>query len=71
MSGTELKLRRVAAHAKAKDVAALAGWTSQRISQIEAAAFVAPDIAGRYIAALDQHVAERATSATVTSVDAA
>lgn len=72
MTGTDLKLRRIAAHVKAKDVAARAGWTSQRISQIEASHFVGPEHAGKYQDALAAVLADRETlAATITPPSAA
>lgn len=52
MTGTELKVRRVTAHVKAKDVAAVAGWTTSKISRIESSAFVPADVVDRYVQAL-------------------
>lgn len=63
MNGTELKLRRIAAHVKGKDLALAAGWTSSKVSRIEARAFVAPDDVATYVAAL----ATLATSTTSVS----
>lgn len=50
--GKALRLARVKADIKAKDIAELMGVTPQRVSQFERAA--TPDAAARYTAALEQ-----------------
>ena len=52
MTGPELKLRRVAAHLKGKDIAQATGWPAYKVSRIEARAHVEPADAERYVAAL-------------------
>lgn len=52
MDGTELKLRRIAAHVKAKDLGLAAGWAPYKVSRIESRAFVLPEDVARYVAAL-------------------
>lgn len=64
MNGTDLKVRRIAAHVKAKDLAAVAGWSSSKVSRIEARAHVEPADVDTYVAAL-------ATLTTTTTPQAA
>ena len=52
MNGTELKLRRIAAHVKSKALAEAAGWPPYKISRIETRAWVEADEVDRYVAAL-------------------
>lgn len=60
MTGMDLKLKRVAADVKAKDLADAMGVTDSRVSRIESSRTVTEDAAARYLAAL-------ATLATVPS----
>lgn len=53
MTGLDLKLRRVAADVKAKDLALVMGVTDSRISRIENSRTVTDDAAARYLAALE------------------
>lgn len=53
MNGKDLKLRRVAADVKAKDLAAVMGVTDSRVSRIENSRIVTDDARERYLAALD------------------
>lgn len=52
MTGTELKLRRVAAHLKGKDIAAAANWPPYKVSRVESLAHVPAEDVERYVAAL-------------------
>jgi transcriptional regulator with XRE-family HTH domain len=52
MSGKDLKLRRVDADVKVKDLAAAMGVTDSRISRIENSRTVTPDAITRYLTAL-------------------
>ncbi len=52
MNGTDLKVRRITAHIKAKDLAAVAQWTTSKVSRIENRAHVEPDDVETYVAAL-------------------
>jgi hypothetical protein len=52
MTGTELKLKRIAAHLKGKDVAQAAEWPAYKVSRVESLAHVPPADAERYVAAL-------------------
>lgn len=71
MNGTDLKLRRIAAHVRAIDLAAAAEWKAPRVSYIEGRVWNPPEVVDRYLAALDRVVTERATSGTVTTEGAA
>lgn len=51
-SGKDLKLQRVAADVKVKDLASAMGVTDSRISRIENSRIVTPDAEARYLAAL-------------------
>lgn len=51
-SGLDLKLRRVAADVRAKDIADAMGVHRTRISRIESSRTVTPDTSSRYLAAL-------------------
>lgn len=55
-AGLTLKLERIAARAKAQDVAREMGVTPARIGQIEALAVVTSETAARYRAALSRLV---------------
>lgn len=52
MTGNELKVKRIQAHVKGKDLATAAGWTSSKVSRIEARAHVEPNDVQTYVAAL-------------------
>lgn len=52
MNGKDLKLRRVAADVKAKDLAAAMGVSDSRVSHIENSRLVTDDARSRYLAAL-------------------
>lgn len=52
MNGTDLKVKRIAAHIKAKDLAVVAGWSGPKVSRIEARAHVEPEDVETYVAAL-------------------
>ena len=52
VTGLELKLRRVGARVKAKDLAAAMGVTTSRISAIEREAIPTDETRRRYVAAL-------------------
>lgn len=59
MNGTELKLKRIAAHVKAQDLAAAlrethpdTKWSPSKVSRIEAAAHVDAAIVDEYVACL-------------------
>ena len=54
LTGTDLKLRRVAALVQAKDVAARMGISDSRLSRIEKPAPVTDRMARRYLDALAQ-----------------
>lgn len=60
MTGMDLKLRRVAAHVKGKDLAAAAGWHPSTVTRLEQRALVPPADVTKYVAAL-------ATLATTTT----
>lgn len=62
MTGLDLKLRRVAADVKARDLASALGVSDSRISRIENSRIVTEEAAGRYLRAL-------ATLATVSPPD--
>ena len=53
MTGLELRLKRVAADVKAKDVAAAMGVTTSYVSRIEGRRIVTQDMWDRYVSALD------------------
>ena len=63
-TGLELKLRRVAADVKSRDIAAVMGVHPSRITYIERSRVVADGTVERYVAAL-------ATCTTVTTQDVA
>lgn len=52
MTGMDLKLQRVAADVKAKDLAAAMGVTDSRVSRIENSRLVTPEAEQRYLIAL-------------------
>lgn len=52
MTGLELKLKRVAADVKSKDLAAALGVTTSYVSRIEGRRVVTPEMHDRYVAAL-------------------
>ena len=52
MTGTDLKIKRIAAHVKAKDLGEVLGWSSAKISRLEARAYVDPNHVEEYVAAL-------------------
>lgn len=52
MNGTDLKIRRIAAHVKAKDLAEAAGWPAYKVSRVETRVFVEPADVETYVAAL-------------------
>ena len=51
-SGKDLKLQRVAADVKTKDLASAMGVTASRVSRIENTRTVTPDAEGKYLEAL-------------------
>lgn len=56
MTGLELKLRRVAADVRTKDLAVAMGVTDSRITYIEGRRNPTPEAESRYLAALDMCV---------------
>ncbi len=52
MTGKDLKLRRVAADIKVKDIANAMGVTDSRVSRIENSRIVTPEAEARYLDAL-------------------
>ena len=63
-TGMDLKLQRIAANVKQKDVAAAAGWHPGTVNRLEKRAIVLPADVAKYTAAL-------ATLATKTTEEAA
>lgn len=53
MTGIDLKLRRVAADVKAKEIASLMGVSQSRVSRIENSRVISEDVRDRYLTALD------------------
>ena len=62
VTGLHLKLERVAQRVTATSIAAVMGVSSSRIGHIEASAFVTPETAQRYRAAVDTCVRERTST---------
>lgn len=54
MTGLELKVRRVSARVKGKELAAAMGVSTSRISSIEREAVVTPAASARYLEALEK-----------------
>jgi predicted transcriptional regulator len=52
MTGLDLKVRRVAAEVRSKEIAEVMGVDPSRIAHIEATRTVTPDTVSRYLAAL-------------------
>lgn len=52
-TGLQLKVKRVAADVRLKDLAAQMGVTDSRVSRIEASRQVTPEAEARYLSALD------------------
>lgn len=62
-SGKDLKLRRVTADVKAKDVAEAAGVSSQQVSRWENSRLLTDDAEARYVAALTTCIAKSTRAA--------
>ena len=62
-SGKDLKLRRVTADVKAKDVAEAAGVSQQQVSRWENSRLVTDDAESRYMAALTTCIAKSTQAA--------
>lgn len=54
MTGLDLKVARIRAHVKQRDLARVLQTTQQYVSQIESRGFVPPDLATRYLAGVDE-----------------
>lgn len=54
MNGIELKVKRVGADVRLKDLALEMGVTDSRVSRIESSRVVTPEAEGRYLIALDK-----------------